>query len=126
MLEIWIYGCSLFYRKELWVSKSAGQMATEIYFFFWFFSCLTIPLFFVFRMSLYWLPVSCLIVVQKWHIITYKLTWQNRFIQSKISVMFTTYIGMPIQSLKKCWIQNPCLQWISGFKESNSMDQAYR
>ena len=43
-------------------------------------------------MSLYWLPVSCLIVIPKWHIITCKLTWQNRFIQSKISVMFTTYL----------------------------------
>ena len=29
-LGIWICGCSLFYRRELWVSKSAGANSTKI------------------------------------------------------------------------------------------------
>ena len=95
-------------------------MATEIYLFI-IFPCLTTPLFFCIP------SIITLVADSHSNMACYdKLTWQNRFIQSKISVLFTTYIGMPIQSLKKCWIQNPCLQWISGFKESNSMDQAYR
>ena len=29
-LEIWICGCSLFYKRELWASKSAGAHSTKI------------------------------------------------------------------------------------------------